>query len=180
MLQKTSKNKALALCALFTALTAVCAQLQIPLPMVPISLALFAVHLTGSILGPKYGAMSMICYALLAAIGVPVLAGFGGGPAALFGKTGGYVLGYILDAAVVGLAAEKWGTDFFKSCTAMAIGTAVCYAFGTLWFMFLASTGLRAALTLCVLPFLPGDVVKIALAAPLSLALRTRLGHGFF
>ena len=78
-----------ALCALMAAVTAVCSQIQIPLPMIPINLALFSVHLSGILLGPKYGSVSQAVYLLLAAVGVPVLAGFSGGLGALFGRTGG-------------------------------------------------------------------------------------------
>ena len=90
------------LAALFAALMAVCSQIQIPLPMVPINLALFAVHLCGALLGAKWGALSISAYVLLGLVGAPVYAGFASGPAALFGKTGGYILGYILSAFLVG------------------------------------------------------------------------------
>src|SRR5699024_9633322 len=86
----------LVLCALFAALTAVCSQIALPMPWgVPINLAIFAVCLSGSLLGPVRGMASMAVYVALAAVGVPVLAGFQGGPAAIFGKTGGYVIGYM-------------------------------------------------------------------------------------
>ena len=82
-------------CALFAALTAVCSQLAIPMPWgVPINLALFAVYMAGTMLGPIWGAASQLVYLLLAAVGVPVMAGMQGGPAVLLGKTGGYAIGY--------------------------------------------------------------------------------------
>ena len=81
-------------CALFAALTAVCSQLAIPMPWgVPINLALFAVYMAGTMLGPIWGAASQLVYLLLAAVGVPVMAGMQGGPAVLLGKTGGYAIG---------------------------------------------------------------------------------------
>ncbi|MFR3226274.1 MAG: biotin transporter BioY, partial [Blautia massiliensis (ex Durand et al. 2017)] len=84
------------LCALFAALTAICSQIAVPMPWgVPINLALFAVCMAGAMLGPVWGTASMVVFVALAAIGVPVLAGFQGGPAAIFGKTGGYAVGYI-------------------------------------------------------------------------------------
>ena len=92
-------------CALFAALTAVCSQLAIPMPWgVPINLALFAVYMAGTMLGPVWGAASQLVYLLLAAVGVPVMAGMQGGPAVLLGKTGGYAIGYLLAA----LPREKW------------------------------------------------------------------------
>ena len=175
----TTKNRSLTrnlvLAALMTALTAVCSQIQIPLPMIPINLALFAVHMSGALLGAKLGALSMAAYALLGAMGVPVFAGFAAGPAALFGKSGGYILGYMLCAAIVGILSRKLGFTFKGLVLSMLAGLAVCYAFGTIWFMVLTGMNLMTSLTYCVLPFLPGDAVKIALAAFLSLRLRKPL-----
>ena len=165
----------LVLAALFAALTAVCSQIQIPLPMIPINLALFAVHLCGTLLGAKWGALSMAVYALLGAVGVPVFAGFGSGPAVLFGKTGGYIIGYILCAAIVGLLSRRLGFTFPKLCLSMAVGVIVCYVFGTAWFMAISGLNLATSLSYCVLPFLPGDAVKILLAAFLALRLRKPL-----
>lgn len=159
------------LCALFAALTAICSQIQIPLPMVPINLALFAVHLCGALLGPRDGALSLALYICLGAIGVPVFAGFAGGLGVLLGKTGGYAVGYILCAAIVGLLCRKW-RSFPLQCAAMAVGALACYAFGTIWFMAVTRLDLWTSLAYCVWPFLPGDVVKILLAAWMARRLR--------
>lgn len=172
---RNTLTRQLVLAALFAALTAVCSQIQIPLPMIPINLALFAVHLCGALLGAKWGALSMAAYALLGAVGVPVFAGFGSGPAVLFGKTGGYILGYILCAAIVGLLSRRLGFTFPKLCLSMAAGVIVCYVFGTAWFMAISGLNLATSLGYCVLPFLPGDAVKILLAAILALRLRKPL-----
>ena len=95
------------LCALFTALTAVCSQIQVPMPWgVPINLALFASYMAGLLLGPVWGAGSQLVYLLLAAVGVPVMAGLSGGPAVLFGKTGGYAIGFMLAALITGGCAQ--------------------------------------------------------------------------
>lgn len=169
---RSALTRSLVLAALFAALTAICSQIQIPLPYIPINLALFAVHLCGALLGPKWGALSMAAYALLGAVGVPVFAGFKSGPAALFGKTGGYILGYILCALVVGLMTRKFGSSLRNLCLSMVVGVAVCYLFGTIWFMVLTGMNLVTSLSYCVIPFLPGDAVKILLAAVLSLRLQ--------
>lgn len=168
------RTKSMVRCALFAALLAVCSQLVIPLPMISINLALFAVHLAGAVLGPRYGTAAVLVYIALGICGVPVFLGFQAGPAVLFGKTGGYILGYILDALIVGLWSRRVGDSVPQLCLGMAIGVAVCYAFGTAWFMALTHTGLWASLTYCVIPFLPGDAVKIALAAVLTRALARR------
>lgn len=154
------------LCALFAALTAVCSQIAVPMPWgVPINFALFSVYLAGALCGPWLGAASQLVYLALAAVGVPVMAGLVGGPALLFGRTGGYMVGYILAAGLTGLLCRAWGNATLPLCAAMAIGCAGCYALGTLWFMALTGTGLLQSLAWCVLPYLPGDAVKILLAA---------------
>lgn len=172
MKNRSALTRNLVLAALFAALTAVCSQIQIPLPMVPINLALFAVHLCGALLGGRWGALSMTAYALLGAVGVPVFAGFTSGPAVLFGKTGGYILGYILCALLVGVLTRRVGFTMKGLCASMIIGVAVCYAFGTAWFMILTGMNLGTSLSYCVIPFLPGDAVKIVLVALLALRLR--------
>ncbi|PWM02202.1 MAG: biotin transporter BioY, partial [Clostridiales bacterium] len=96
-------TRSLMLCALFAALMGVCSQLSIPLPMVPINLALFAALLGGALLGPKLGAAAIGVYVLVGLLGVPVFASFGAGPGTLFGKTGGYIIGYVLAAFLTGL-----------------------------------------------------------------------------
>ena len=162
---RRTATRSLVLCALMAALTAICSQIQIPLPMVPINLALFAVHLSGALLG---------------VIGVPVFAGFGSGPAVLFGKTGGYILGYILCALIVGALSRKFAFNFKTLCLSMVLGVAVCYAFGTIWFMAVTGLNLATSMSYCVIPFLPGDAVKILLAAFLALRLRKPLAaQGF-
>ena len=90
---KSSENvRRMVLCAMFTALVAVCSQIAVPMPWgVPINLALFAVYMAGTMLGPVWGTASQVVFIALAAIGVPVLANFQGGPSAIFGKTGGYI-----------------------------------------------------------------------------------------
>ena len=173
---RSTVTRSLVLAALMAALTAVCSQIQIPLPMVPINLALFAVHLAGALLGAKWGALSMAAYALLGAVGAPVFASFSSGPAVLFGKTGGYILGYILCALVVGLLSRRLGFTMKGLCLSMLAGVAVCYVFGTVWFMVVTGMNLVTSLTYCVFPFLPGDAVKIILAALLALRLRKPLG----
>lgn len=177
---RRTATRSLVLCALMAALTAICSQIQIPLPMVPINLALFAVHLSGALLGWKYGSLSMVVYALLGVIGVPVFAGFGSGPAVLFGKTGGYILGYILCALIVGALSRKFAFNFKTLCLSMVLGVAVCYTFGTIWFMAVTGLNLATSMSYCVIPFLPGDAVKILLAAFLALRLRKPLAaQGF-
>ena len=153
-------------CALFAALTAVCSQLAIPMPWgVPINLALFAVYMAGTMLGPVWGAASQLVYLLLAAVGVPVMAGMQGGPTVLLGKTGGYAIGYLLAALIAGAFAAKLPRKFGWLALGCVVGCAACYVLGTIWFMVLTGLDLPTSLTYCVIPYLPGDVIKIALAS---------------
>jgi biotin transport system substrate-specific component len=161
------------LCALFVALTAVCSQIAIPLPSIPINLALFAVTLCGATLGAKLGAISMAAYMLLGILGAPVFVNFNAGPGALFGNTGGYILGYIAAAATAGALAAN-SDKLWRFALANLAGILACYLLGTLWFMRLSGLSLGASLAVCVLPCLPGDAVKLLLAAYFAKRLRPR------
>ncbi len=160
------------MCALFAALTAVCSQIQIALPAIPINLALFAVLLCAGLLKPLNAVMAIVVYVVLGMVGVPVFAGMRGGVAVLFGRTGGYILGYIFAALIPALLRVRWGDKFWQLCLGMVLGVAVCYLFGTVWYMVLTGTGLWQSLTVCVFPFLIGDALKILLAAFLTKRLK--------
>jgi biotin transport system substrate-specific component len=169
------------LCALFAALTAVCSQIMVPLPFtpVPINLALLSVFVCGAVLGPKKGAISMLIYVLLGAVGLPVFAGFTGGFGILAGPTGGYIVGYVASAVVMGLlashkelAGKKKIIQIGQTLATGIPALAVCYALGTAWFMVTTGTGFAASMVMCVIPFIPGDVCKIIFAAAVCEALR--------
>ena len=172
----------MALCGLFAALMAICSLISIPLGFtpVPVNLATLGVFLAGGLLGKKYGTISIAVYVLLGAVGVPVFAGFRGGLSVLVGPTGGYIIGYIAAAFLVGLLTEllvpkagrSAGREILACIIAMIIGLFACYLLGTLWFMISTHTGVWAALISCVFPFLPGDALKIAAGAILTQKLR--------
>ena len=174
---KSSENvRRMVLCAMFTALVAVCSQIAVPMPWgVPINLALFAVYMAGTMLGPIWGTASQVVFIALAAIGVPVLANFQGGPSAIFGKTGGYAIGYLLAALIAGAFAAKLPRKFGWLALGCVVGCAACYVLGTIWFMVLTGLDLPTSLTYCVIPYLPGDVIKIALASLLTIQLDKRM-----
>lgn len=168
--------KQLALTGLMTALLAVFSQIAIPLPMVPINLALLAVYLAAFLLDRRGALISVALFLMLGTIGLPVFANFQGGPAALFGKTGGYLIGYLATAAVVATL-RPWADTFAKRCVACLLGMLACYQLGTAWFMLLTGLSLPVSLSYCVYPFLPGDMIKIALAASLAPRLEAALSH---
>lgn len=156
--------KTMARVALFSALLSIFSQIAIPLPMVPISLGLLAVYLAGLLLPLREAVGSVGLFLLMGGLGLPVFAGFRGGPAALFGSTGGFLLGYLLAAALVALMAPRAGTPS-RRMLLLLCGLLCCYVPGLVWFMRLTGLPLPQALQYCVWPFLPGDAVKIALAA---------------
>lgn len=172
-LKQKISTRTLVLTALFTALTAVLAQIQLPLGPVPFNLAVFGAYLAGMMLPQLSAAGSMLIYLMLAFIGVPVLAGFTGGPGILFGKTGGYVLGYVLIAFCTAVAAKKGKT--IVTAMGMLLGLFGCYALGTIWFMVITGTGLGQSLAWCVFPFIIPDIGKAVCAYLLGKVLSKRL-----
>ena len=173
------KVKDMTLTAVMAALICIAGPLVIPAGPIPLSLATLAVYLAGAALGKKWGTIAAGLYLLIGIAGVPVFSGFSGGFQKLAGVTGGYLAGYLPCAFLSGLGAElaeKSGKRWIHPAM-MAAGTAVLYALGTAWFMIQTGNTLGAALGLCVVPFLPGDAVKIAAAAILTPALRKAAGR---
>ena len=169
---KTTDTRRLVFCALFTALIVLLSQLQLPIGPVPVSLATLGVMLCGLLLGWRYGTLAVGAYILLGAVGVPVFAGFQGGAGRLLGPTGGYIIGYLFYALVAGLNIPRLQEHFGGRCVLLLLGTTVCYVLGTAWFVYTSGRTLAESLSLCVLPFLPGDGAKILLAAFLTPRLR--------
>lgn len=171
---RKAKTKSMLLCAMFAAMTAVFSQIALPLPFtpVPVNLATLAVLLGGAVLGAKRGFASQLVYVCLGAIGLPIFTKMAGGFMVLTGPTGGYLIGYILAAGLTGLLVDKLPQKPYFSPIAMVCGIIVCYAFGTVWYVILTKSAVPQALLLCVVPFLPGDAVKIAVASLLTPKLR--------
>lgn len=172
---KNTRTFRLVLCAFFTALTAVAAQIAIPIGPVPISLCTCAVFLSGALLGPKLGAVSQAVYVLLGAVGVPVFAMLKGGLSVLSGPTGGYIAGYILAAWLVGFLTQRRKPSFSIFLLAMLAGFFAYMIPGTCWYMFVTHSGLVSAFMVCVAPFLLGDALKMLLAAALAYRLKPLL-----
>lgn len=169
--------KEMILCALFAAITGIFSQIGIPIGEIPVNMATFSVYLCAALLGGTKGALSMGVYTLLGAVGVPVFSAFRGGLGVLAGPTGGYIIGYIFAALVAGLLLGKIGKNFLLRSACMLAGMAVCYLFGTLWFMHLTARTAWEALGICVIPYLPGDALKIAAAAWLAPKLQKALAR---
>ena len=146
-----------------TALLAISAKVQVPSYPVPMTMQTFAVLVIGMAYGWRLGGLTVLAYLAEGAVGLPVFSA-GGGLAYFAGPTGGYLVGFLVSAIVVGaLASLKWDRNVFTTLLAMTIGTAIIFGFGAAWLSVLA--GPEVAIAQGVMPFLIGAVIKIALAA---------------
>lgn len=167
-------TRGMVLAALFAALLAVFSQLAVPMVPVPINLGLLAVYLCALALEPRWALISVGLFLSMGVVGLPVFAGFKGGPAALFGPTGGYLLGYVCAAGLIAALKEK-ADGLAGRMAILVLGLLACYIPGTLWLMLLTGRTAGQALPLAVWPFLPGDAVKIIVAAVAGPRLREAL-----
>ncbi len=162
----------LAYAALCAALMAVCSWISIP-ATVEFTMQTFAVFVAMGMLGGRRALVAVCVYLLMGVVGLPVFAGFTGGPGVLLGPTGGYLIGFVAMTLVYWLATALLGEGRWVRAAAMALGLAVCYAFGTLWFVVVyarsaEAVGWMTALGWCVFPFVVPDLIKLALALTLT------------
>lgn len=163
-----SPVRGLTYAAFFGALTALGAYLIIPMVPVPITLQTLFCGLSGALLGSYLGAMSQAVYLLLGVIGLPVFAGGKSGLGILFGPTGGYLVGFVAAAFVTGkVMALRRSPSFCWTLSAIGAGQVVLYGLGILQLSLVAKLSLEKALWVGLLPFLPGDLLKITAAAVL-------------
>ena len=151
-----------------SALIAVSAWVAVPLPFspVPVTGQTFAVLLVGSVLGSRRGAASALAYLAEGASGLPVFAGGASGAHVLAGPTGGYLAGFVLGAWLCGALAERgWDRRAATTIASMALGNLAILIPGLLWLARFVETG--PVLAVGLWPFIPGDIVKIGLAATL-------------
>lgn len=157
--------------ALFAVIMTICSWICIP-TAIPFTLQTFAVFLAVAVLGGKRGSMAVFLYLLMGAVGLPVFFGFTGGIGRLFDATGGYLLGFLLAALVMWGAEHLFGKNDLVLGISMVLGLLLCYTFGTSWYLFLygKTTGmsLAAVLSVCVIPFVIPDIVKISMALVFS------------
>ena len=159
-------TRAVSLVVAFSLLTALAAQIVIPIGPVPITGQTFAVLLTGALLGSRLGSMAMIVYLAEGASGLPFFYGGTSGIGHLLGPTGGYLVAFPAAAFITGAFAEHgWDKRFLTAAASMAIGSAVIMLSGWAWFSLVTNTSLAVAFQLAVLKFIPGDIIKILLAA---------------
>ena len=164
----TSKTKDMVYIGMFAVIIAICSWISIP-TTVPFTLQTFAVFTAVGVLGGKRGTLAVLIYILLGAVGVPVFAGFAGGPGVLMGLTGGYIVGFLVSALLMWGMEKLFGKSRLVLGLSMLLGLIVCYAFGTIWFKFVytistGAIGLGAVLGMCVIPFVIPDCIKIVVA----------------
>ena len=180
--ENTLSVRDLCLTAMFTALIAAFSWISVPAPppFVPFTLQTFGVFIALEMLGGKRATLSVLCFVLLAALGAPVLSGFKGGLGALFGTTGGYILGFLLMSLLYWLLEVLLGKAVWVRILALAGGLLLCYTFGTIWFIVLytrqqEAISIGTALMWCVVPFILPDVVKLSLAFCMGAAIKKRI-----
>ena len=162
----------LVMVALFAALIAVCAWITIP-GAVPFTLQTMGVFLAVGLLGGKRGTAAVLVHILLGAVGMPVFSGFSGGVGRLLGTTGGYIIGFLVAALAMWAMEAIFGKAKWVLPVSMLLGLLLCYAFGTAWFLVLytqtkGAISVASVLSMCVVPFIIPDLLKIALALLLT------------
>ncbi len=162
--------------------TALGAYIAIPLPFtpVPVTLQTFFVLLSGAILGARLGAASQVLYIALGAAGLPVFSMGRVGAAFLFGVTGGYLIGFVVAAFLMGkILSGPAKAGLLRGLTAMLVGEAAILLLGATHLAFVCHTGIVGALSQGVAPFLPGDAVKLAVAFAIWRGSRDRVNTIF-
>lgn len=163
--------------AIFAAIICIAAPFSVQIGPIPITFATFAIYLAGAVIGGKRGMIAVIVYIMLGAVGLPVFSNFNGGFAALLGPTGGYIIGYVPLVFLTGIFAEMNSKKHWTMVIGMLLGTVALYTFGTAWFMIMTGSGLGRALSLCALPFIPGDGLKIVCVTAVAMPLRAKLNR---
>ncbi len=167
-------TRQMTLTAMLTALLCLLAPLTLPLGPVPLSLTTALLMLMGLLLGGGKATLCCGVYLLMGLVGLPVFSGFSGGAGALLGPTGGFLLGYLPMTALCGFVCARWENRLVQ-LGALLAGTALLYLIGTAWYCWQSGTEASAALAVCVLPFLPGDAMKITAVLTGGNAVKSRL-----
>ena len=163
--------------ALFAAVICAVAPFAVQIGPVPLSFATLVIYIAAGTLEWKLGTLSALLYVALGAIGLPVFSNFEGGFHKIAGFTGGFITGYILCALGTGVIITVFRRRIWSYAVGMAVGTVLLYTCGTIWYILQSGTALGASLAICVLPFLPGDAVKIVVACVAAPKLRRAISH---
>ena len=162
----------MAMCGIMAALMCIAGPLSVPIGPVPVTLTNLVIYFALAVTGTRLTLISYIVYLLLGAAGLPVFSGFAGGLAKLSGPTGGYLIGFILMILIGGAVYERSSRQPVIGAVGFFTGLVVAYIFGTAWFVFQMKVAVGYALTVCVWPFVPFDIVKIVLGILVGSAVR--------
>ncbi|MDD3278353.1 MAG: biotin transporter BioY [Lachnospiraceae bacterium] len=161
---------------MMTAILSVLSILQIPMPTgVPVTLQTFAVALCGYVLGEKKGSLAVALYLLLGLIGVPVYSGMTAGPGILFGMSGGFLFGFVGMTLITGISV-RYHNVAAKAVLSLA-GLMLCHLLGVIQFSLVTGTGFFKSILLVSLPYLIKDVLSVAGAYLVSIAVRKGIAH---
>ena len=185
-MKKENLSKSIVFVALFAAISAISGFLAVPVPGTPVPIVLqnMMVVLSGMLLGPVLGTFSTLLFVVAGLLGLPILSGGTGGFAKLMSPTGGFIVGYVISSLVAGLILGRpvYGkkVSIVKIIVAAFTGFVVMYIPGILHFMNIMDADLKESLMLCILPYLPGDLLKLILCVLLSVALRSSVASFVF
>lgn len=167
--------KKMILSGIFCVITIIFAQISIPIPfsIVPFSLSICAVFISGIFLGPKYAFLSQCTYIILGIIGLPVFANFKSGIPTILGPTGGYIFSYPIIALIVALFIKKLKLKnlIFNYTIAMIPALIICYILGSIWYAIYTGVSIIQSITVTVVPFIIIDFTKIILTSFFALYL---------
>jgi biotin transport system substrate-specific component len=169
----------LIICSLFASITAILSQIAIPIPFttVPLTMQVLAVMLCGMLLGSKLGFISQVIYLLIGAIGIPVFAQMSGGPGALFGPTGGFLVSFPIAAFIIGHFSQQHKSKM-SVILGIILGLVIIYIIGTLQFCLITKMSFINGLMACVLPFVLIDLIKVGLAYTIGSSICKRVNIG--
>ncbi|TLY17724.1 MAG: biotin transporter BioY [Thaumarchaeota archaeon] len=173
------RSRGIALAATLAALISVASPVSIPLgpiTQVPITLQVFFVYLAGALLGARYGALSMVIYLVLGAVGIPVFSGPSSGPAVLFGFSGGYLFAFPVASLLGGYVARRRPAtrrgDTIRVSLSALLSLLVIYVIGVVWLSYYLGLSLLNGVLAGAVPFIPLDLLKAVVAVPIAVRLR--------
>lgn len=160
--------------AIFASMLAVMSPWSINISIIPITFALFAIYLIGAVTKGFDGLFATMIYIVLGIIGLPIFSSFRSGISVIVGPTGGYIVGYLPCILCVSLITSINKKKIFLYPLSMIIGTFFCYLLGTIWYVILTENSIGYAISVCVLPFILGDMIKIIVASIVAYIINTK------
>ena len=160
--------------SILAAMICVLSPWSIPIGSIPITLATFALYLIGGVTKKFDGLITILIYICIGIIGIPVFSSFRGGVGVILGVTGGYIVGYLPAVLIISFLTSINKKQFFWYPMSMVLGTIICYLVGTIWYMFQTENSFWYALSICVVPFLVFDIIKIIIAIIITYIINTK------